>query len=109
MSTWMILASGAKPSSLPVTRSSKRLPSAMSRSELLHRGDGGVVAVHAGHAEAQRVVVGERAAGHQRGDDGDAGQLGQLAQRLGGTGLEDAAAGVDDRLARPARSAPRPP
>ena len=32
MSTWMILASGAKVETLPVTRSSKRLPSAMSRS-----------------------------------------------------------------------------
>ena len=61
------------------------------------RRDRGVVAVHAGHAEAQRVVVGERAAGHQRGDDVDVGQLGQLAQRLGGPGLEDAAAGVDHR------------
>ena len=64
---------------------------------LLHRRDRGGVAVHAGHAEAQRVVVGERAAGHQRGDDVDVGQLGQLAQRLGGARLEDAAAGVDHR------------
>ena len=64
---------------------------------LLHRGDRGVVAVHAGHAEAQLVVVGERAPGHERGDDRDAGELGQLAQRLGGTGLEDAAAHVEDR------------
>ena len=47
---------------------------------LLHRRDRGVVAVHAGHAEAQRVVVGERAARHQRRDRRDAGELGQLAQ-----------------------------
>ena len=32
MSTWMILASGAKASTLPVTRSSKREPRATSRS-----------------------------------------------------------------------------
>jgi hypothetical protein len=32
MSTWMIFASGAKVETLPVTRSSNRLPSAMSRS-----------------------------------------------------------------------------
>ena len=41
----------------------------------LHRGDGRVVAVHAGHAQAELVGVGERAARHQRGDDG------QLADR----------------------------
>ncbi len=33
MSRWTILASGAKAESLPVTRSSKRAPSATSRSE----------------------------------------------------------------------------
>ncbi len=35
---------------------------------LLHGGDRRVVAVHARHAEAQRVAVGEGAPGHQRGD-----------------------------------------
>ena len=78
-------------------RSSKRAPSAISRSLRCIAVIGGGVAVHAGHAEAQRVVVGERAAGHQRGDDVDVGQLGQLAQRLGGARLEDAAADVEDR------------
>ena len=39
-----------------------------------HRGDG---AVHARHAEVLRVAVGERAARHQRGHDGDAGELGE--------------------------------
>ena len=63
----------------------------------LHGGDRGVVAVHARHAQAQRVGVGEGAPGHQGGDHRDAGPLGQLAQRLGGPGLEDPAAGVDDR------------
>ena len=38
---------------------------------LLHRGDRRRVAVHAGHAETQRVIVGEAAAGHQRRDDVD--------------------------------------
>ena len=84
MSTWMIFASGANVETLPVMRSSKRAPSVISRSALLQRGDRRRVAVHAGHAEAQRMVVGERAAGHQRGDDVDVGHLGQLAQRLGG-------------------------
>ena len=63
----------------------------------LHRRDGRGVAVHARHAEGQRVVVGERAAGHQRRDDVDAGQLGQLAHLLGGPGLEHAAADVEHR------------
>ena len=67
---------------------------------LLHGGDGGVVAVHAGHAQAQRVAVGEGAAGHEGGDHGDAGALGQRAQGLGGTRLQDPAAGVDDGALR---------
>ena len=64
---------------------------------LLQRRHRGGVAVHAGHAEAQRVVVREGAAGHERGDDVDLGQLGQLAQRVGGPGLQDAAADVEHR------------
>ncbi len=63
----------------------------------LQRRDGRRVAVHAGHAEAQRVIIGKRAAGHQRGDDVNVGHLGELAQRLGGAGLEDAATDVEDR------------
>ena len=53
----------------------------------LHRRDGRGVAVHARHAEAQRVVVGEHATGHQRRDDVDPGQLGELAHLLGGAAL----------------------
>ena len=49
---------------------------------LLHRRDRGVVAVHARHAEAERVLVGQRAARHQRRDDRDAGELRELAQLL---------------------------
>ena len=97
MSTWMILASGAKLSTRPVMRSSKRAPRAISRSLRCSVGDRRGVAVHARHAEAQRVVVGERAARHQRGDDVDVGQLGELAHLLGGAGLEDAAADVEHR------------
>ena len=83
MSTWMILASGANAETLPVMRSSKRAPSAISRSAFCIDVIAVAVAVHAGHAERQRVVVGEHTARHQRGDDVDVGQLGQLAQRLG--------------------------
>ena len=48
---------------------------------LLQGGDGGDRAVHARHAEVQRVAVGDGAARHQRGHDGDLGQLDELAQR----------------------------
>ena len=99
MSTWMILASGAKADDLardPVVEAGAEGDEQVG---LLHRRDGGVVAVHAGHAQAQRVGVGEGAPGHQGGDHVDAGELGQLPQGLGRPGLEDAAAGVDDRPA----------
>jgi hypothetical protein len=65
----------------------------------LHGRDGRVVAVHAGHAQAQRVAVGEGTSGHERRDHGDVAGLGQLSQGLGGPGLEDATAGVDHRAA----------
>ena len=65
-----------------MTRSSKRAPRLMIRSLLLQAGDRGDGAVHAGHAEVLRVAVGEGAAGHQRGDDRDAGELGEHAQLL---------------------------
>ena len=84
MSTWMILASGANAVDLAGDPVVEARAEGDEQVGLLHRGDRGVVAVHARHAEAQRVVVGERAAGHQRGDDVDAGELGELAQRLGG-------------------------
>jgi hypothetical protein len=68
MSTWMILASGAKPLTRPVMRSSKRAPR----------------------------VVGKHAAGHEGGDHLDAGEFDQFAQRFGGAGFQHAASGVDD-------------
>ena len=57
-------------------------------------------AVHAGHAQVLRVAVGERTAGHQRGDHRDTGQLGQVEQLLGGLAADHAAADVEHRLAR---------
>jgi hypothetical protein len=72
------LGVGGEPSTLPVTRSSKRAAEGDEQVGLLHGGDRGVVAVHARHAEAQLVVVGEGAPGHERGDDVDVGELGQL-------------------------------
>ncbi len=65
--------------------------------ERRHRGDG---AVHARHAEVLRVAVGERAPGHQRGDDRHAGQLGELLELLRGAGADGAAADVEHRAAR---------
>ena len=97
MSTWITLASGAKALDLaghPVVEAAAQGDQEVG---LLHGGDRRVVAVHAGHAQAQRVRVGEAAPGHQRGDDRDPGALGQLAQGVGRPGLQDAAAGVDDR------------
>jgi len=68
-----------------------------------HRGD---APVHAGHPQVLRVAVGERAAGHQGRDDGDAGQLGEDAQLGGRAGLQHAAADVQHRP-RGARDQPR--
>ena len=62
---------------------------------LLHGGDGGVVAVHARHTEAEFVAIGERTPGHQRRDHRDLEQLRELQQRFGGTGLEHATADVE--------------
>ena len=42
---------------------------------LLQRRDRGVVAVHTRHAEAERMLVGERAARHQRRDNRHAREL----------------------------------
>ena len=84
MSAWTILAYGAKLSSLPVTRSSKRAAEGDDQVGLLQRGDGGDRAVHARHAHVQRVAVGEGAERHQGGGDGRAGELGEDLQLGGG-------------------------
>src|SRR5687768_15106810 len=65
---------------------------------MLHRRNGGVVAVHAGHAERELVVVGDHTARHERRDRWDTGELAELTELVRGEGLHDAAAGVDDRL-----------
>jgi hypothetical protein len=59
-----------------------------------HRGDG---AVHAGHPQVLRVAVRERAAGHQRGDHRDPGELGEPAQLRRRVRLQHATADVQDR------------
>lgn len=64
---------------------------------LLQRGDAGDRAVHARHADVQRVTVGEGAERHQGGRDRDAGQLGEDLQLGGRAGLHDAAADVQHR------------
>src|SRR5579871_5716717 len=55
-------------------------------------------AVHAGHADRERMVFGESADAVQGGDNRDAGPLGQQAQLFHRAGLNDAVAGQDERL-----------
>ncbi|MPM41825.1 hypothetical protein SDC9_88485 [bioreactor metagenome] len=56
-------------------------------------------AVHAGHAEVERMRVGERATGHQRGDHRDTGELDQLGQLSGGVRLDHPTPDVEHRAA----------
>ena len=62
---------------------------------LLHRGHRRVVAVHAGHAQAETMTVWEHSAGHQGRDDMDVAHLCELTQRLRRTCLQQAPARVD--------------
>ena len=55
------------------------------------------LAVHAGHAEMQRVRLGKGADAEQRRDDRDAGALGQLAELAVGVAQDDAVARHDQR------------
>ena len=55
----------------------------------------GLQPAHAGH---QPVVVGDRAPAHQRRDDRHAGDFGEFDQQVGCIGIDDAAAGDDQRL-----------
>ena len=68
------------------------------------------LAVHARHAEVQRVGLGERADAEQRGDDRHAGALGQRAELVVGVAQDDAVARHDERPLGPADEprAPRP-
>jgi hypothetical protein len=77
---------------------------AMSRSLFCRAVTAATVPCMPGHAEVLRVAVGERAAGHERRDDRDAGQLGEHAQLGGGARLEHAAADVQHRALRAAMS-----
>ncbi len=54
-------------------------------------------AVHARHAEMQRMILGERADAEQRGDDRNAGVLGEDAQVLARVAEDDAVSGEDER------------
>ena len=53
-----------------------------------------------GHAEDQRMVVGQRALAHQRVRDRQRQVLGQLAHLVGRVGEQDAAADVEQRRLR---------
>ena len=52
-----------------------------------------------GHAERQRMIVGQRALAHQRMRDRDAQVVDELGKLLRRVGDQNAAAGIDDRLA----------
>jgi hypothetical protein len=67
---------------------------------LLQARDGGDRAVHAGHAEVERLAVGHRATCHEGRDDGDLGQLDEPAQLLARSGPHDAPTDVQDRSLR---------
>ena len=63
---------------------------------LLHCGDGGDGAVHAGHAEVLGGRVGECTDSVQGGDDGCADELSQLVELFGSTCADQATADVED-------------
>ena len=95
----MTLASGGEGTDLardPVVEAGSEVDQQVAA---LHRRHGGVVAVHAGHAQRERVGVGEGAAGHQRGDDWDPGPFGEGPERLGRPRLEHTPAHVEHRSA----------
>jgi hypothetical protein len=54
------------------------------------------LAVHAHHAERERVVGGEGAEAEQGAGDGDVAALGEVEDLLARAGLDDAVAGEDD-------------
>ena len=66
---------------------------------IVHRQVGLVGAVHAEHPEPLRIGGGIGAESHKRRGDGKAGELHQLAQEVArlGAGIDDAAAGVEQR------------
>ena len=65
---------------------------------LLQGADSSDGAMHARHAQLQGVIVREGTSGHQRGHDGDAGQLGQAQERSRGIRADHSAAHVEHGL-----------
>jgi hypothetical protein len=111
ISTWIFLELGEKPLVLPVTRSSKRAPMLIMTSQLymaswLHR-------CHAFPAcrgtDCPRRRIGAQP--HQGIGDGIAGQPHQLGQQFRGfnSGIDDAAAGIEDWLFCPQHQVNRAP
>ena len=49
------------------------------------------------HARSQTVVVGNGSPAHQRRDDGNVEKFGKFDEQLGRVGVDDAAAGHDQR------------
>ena len=80
-----------------MTRSSKRIPTAMQQIRFLN----GVVdpsfAVHAHHAEVQRIVGREAADAEQSHGDGNVAGADELLERVHGAGNHDAVAGENER------------
>ena len=66
----------------------------------LHRGYGSGGAVHAGHAQTQRVRVGEGPARHQCGDNRNLGEFGEFTQHTGSACFQHTATHIQHRLAR---------
>ena len=88
-------AVGVEPAGVPVGP-------AVADSQHEVRGEHGGVAVpvgglQTGHACGQAVIVGDGAPAHQRRDHGHVEDLGQLDEQLRGVGVDDAAAGDDER------------
>ena len=81
--------------SLPVTRSSKRAPTATSTSHLFIAQFDHFGAVHARPAEVELVRLREGALGHQRRDDRQLPQLGERAQLVARLGVDRPAADVE--------------
>ena len=84
MSTWIFTASGQNVSGVPVIRSSQREPDRHDQVAVRHRLVGVGGAVHAEHAQGQRVGLGERALAQQGVGHGDLHRLGERAQLRAG-------------------------
>ena len=108
MSTWIFTASVQKSERRPVMRSSQRAPIAMMRSQSDHRLVGVGGAVHAQHAEVQRMGLVHGALAEQRVDDRRAQLLRQGGDRLAGVRDHGAVAHVEQRPLGFAQAGARP-